>query len=177
MPPPPQRIVRAVAPIPTSPTKPAATRAPTPKGDSPHSPLSVEDKWQTLGPHQVHWYKIDNGQNYYLDLWLDANGRGNVTLSVFAPEQINELSVGTKPKGTGAPAKNEPTHDLYWSGYRATGIWHALVINHNDVPVQYKVGSKQSTTDRKCVSYWEWLPTGLYVLWTDCGLYTDVNKR
>lgn len=168
--------VRAVKVAPTpAPTKVAAVVQP--KGDSPQAAMTITDNWQTLGPGGVHWYKIDNGNNFFLDVWLDAHGQSGITFALFAPEQINGLNVNTQPKGRGAPVKADPSHDLWWKGSYATGVWHVLVRNYNSTPVQYKIGSKQATTDRKCVSYWEWLPTGQHVLWTDCGMYTDTSKQ
>ncbi len=172
--------LRAVKVLPTPPTVKANVPTPArvqPKGDSPFSAMTMTDQWQTIEAGARQWYKIDNGNNFYLDVWLDAYGRGNLTLAMYAPEQTNHLSPDLPPKGRGGPVKNEPTHDLYWSGAYATGTWYALVTNYNTVPVQYRIGTKQSSTDRNCVSYWEFLPTGQYVLWTDCGHYTDTSKK
>jgi len=138
--------------------------------------MTISDALLTLDAGGVHWFRIDNGPNFYLDVWLDTSGRTGLTLSLYAPEQANALSVDLTPKGRGAPAKNDPTHDLLWKGSYATGVWYALVRNYNNYPVQYKIGSSQSTTTRNCVSYWEYLPTGQYVLWTDCGHYQNTNK-
>jgi hypothetical protein len=171
--------VRAVKVLPTPvPTKVSvAAAAPQPKGDSPFTAMPVTGATYTLEPGRVHWYKIDNGNNFFLNVWLEAGGRGGITLALYAPEQANGLSVDTQPKGRGAPVKNEPTVDLLWKGSYATGVWHALVRNYDPFPVQYKLGTQQSTTERNCISYWEWLPTGAYVLWTDCGHYTDTSKK
>lgn len=168
------RVVKAV-PTPAPTVKAVAVAPPLPKGDSPATARPINGDLHTLDAGGVAWYKIDNGNNFFLDVWLDASGRGGITFAVFAPEQINGLSVDTQPKGRGAAAKNDP-RDLIWKGSYAMGVWHVLVRNHNPAPVQFKLGTMQSTTDRKCVSYWEWLPTGAYVLWTDCGMYTDTSK-
>jgi hypothetical protein len=162
VPPTPALVARAVA---------TPTRV-QPKGDSPQSARGITQDWETVGPNGVVWYRIDNGNNYFLEFWLDANGTRNITFSIFSPEQTNDLSVATKPKGVGAFDKYSG-HDLFWKGYRATGTWHVLVRNFNDFPVQYKVGIRESTTERNCWGYWEWLPTGEYVYWIDCGNYTS----
>lgn len=174
------RAVKAVptpAPVAVVPAKPNVAATATPKGDAPSSAMAVTGEWVTLAAGAVHWYKIDNGNNFFLDLWLDANGKSDITLAVYAPEQANALSVNLPPKGRGTPNKSDPTHDLYWKGSSANGTWYALVRNYNTVPVQYRLGIQQSTTDRNCVSYWERLPTGEYVYWTDCGHYTDTSKK
>jgi hypothetical protein len=168
-----QLFTAKIVPTPAVVAKAAAT--PTrvqPKGDSPQSARAISQDWETIAPHGVVWYRIDNGNNYFLEFWLDANGTRNITFSIFAPEQANDLSVATKPKGVGSFDKYSG-HDLFWKGYRATGSWYALVRNYNDFPVQYKVGIRESTTERNCWGYWEWLPTGDYVYWIDCGNYTS----
>lgn len=153
----------------------AAVVTPTPvrpKGDSPQSARPISQDWETIGPKGVVWYRIDNGNNYFLEFWLDANGTRNISFSIFSPDQANDLSVATKPKGVGSFDKYSG-HDLIWKGYRAIGSWYALVRNFNDFPVQYKVGIRESTTERNCWGYWEWLPTGELVYWIDCGNYTS----
>lgn len=168
--------VRAVKAVPTPvPTKVAAVPV-QPKGDSPQAAKTITDDWQTIEAGGVQWYKIDNGNNFYLDVWLDANRQSGISFALYAPEQINGLNVDTPPKGRGAPVKADPSHDQWWKGSYATGVWHILVRNYNQTTVQYKIGTKQSSADRRCVSYWEYLPTGGYVLWTDCGLYQDTSK-
>ena len=129
-----------------------------------------------IDPGSVHWYKIDNGKNFYLDVYIDANGASDITLAMFSPEQTNALSVDLPPKGRGGIVKNEP-HDLIWKGSYATGVWYALVRNYGTMPIQYKIGTAQSSSDRNCVSYPETLPTGQHVIWTDCGHYTDTSKK
>ncbi len=166
-------VAKVAPPTPVAVAKAVVTPTPVrPKGDSPQSARPISQDWETVGPNGVVWYRIDNGNNYFLEFWLDANGTRNITFSIFSPEQANDLSVATKPKGVGAFDKYSG-HDLFWKGYRATGSWYALVRNFNDFPVQYKVGIRESTTERNCWGYWEWLPTGEYVYWIDCGNYTS----
>lgn len=163
------RMVKAVAtPAPTA--RAVAVAPPLPKGDSPATARPITDESHTIEAGGIIWHKIDNKSNFFLDIWLDASGRGGITFAVFAPEQTNGLSVDTQPKGRGATAKNDP-RDLIWKGANAMGVWHVLVRNHNPFPVQYKLGTMQSTTERNCVGFWEWLPTGQYVWWVDCGMY------
>ncbi len=156
-PPPPPPIVLAVAAL-----------ARVSRGTSPFDAMEVQDTWRNLDAGASEWYKIDNGNNFYLSVWLDAKGISGVTLSAFAPEQANGLSASTPPKGRGAPVKYDPSHDQFWLGAQARGVWHILVTNTNTFPVQYKIGDKQSTEERNCISYWETLPTGQYVYWTAC---------
>lgn len=159
-----------VAPTPVPAPKVAiAAVPPSPKGDSPASAKTISDVLQTLEPGGVHWYKIDNGKNFYLDVWLDANGQSGITFAMYSPEQTNGLAVDTIPKGRGGPAKNQP-HDLLWKGSFATGVWYALVRNYNPTPIQYKLGIQQSTTDRNCVGFWEFVDGGP-IWWVDCGHY------
>jgi hypothetical protein len=113
------------------------------------------------------WYRINNENNFYLDIWMDTYGRPGVVFNVYSPEQTNHLSISTAPKGRSGPAK-ESGHDWAWRGAQATGIWHALVLNTTSTPMQYRIHYKQTTEDRVCKSYWEWLPTGQYVYWTAC---------
>ncbi len=157
---PPLRDVVALA-------KPVAI-AYAPQGGSPNDGLAPNDTWLRLDANSSIWYKIDNGDNFYLDLWLDAYGKSGVTLSVFSPEQANGLSVDTMPKGRGAPSKSDLSHDIFWSGAQARGTWYALVKNYNPFPVDYKLGNKQWTEVRNCRSYPEYI-NGVFVpSWTAC---------
>jgi hypothetical protein len=136
------------------------------RGASPTEALEITGEWQTIEANANVWYKVDNGQNFYLDVWVDANGKSGLGLSVYSPEQTNNLSLTTPPKGRGT-INGAPGHDLYWSGSQARGTWYALVTNSNASPVQYKIGSSRADADRNCVSYWEWIGKDL-VWWTAC---------
>ncbi|MCI0477819.1 MAG: hypothetical protein L0Y55_16375 [Anaerolineales bacterium] len=140
----------------------------TPKGDSPHSARTMNGEWETIPSGGQVWYRINNENNFYLDLWMDTYGRPGVVFSVYSPEQINNLSVNTAPKGRSSTAKSDPSHDWWWKGAQANGIWHVLVLNTTSTPMQYRIHYKQNTEDRVCKSYWEWLSTGQYVYWTAC---------
>ena len=144
--------IRAAKVVPTPLPAPKPVVVPTPiqpKGDAPSSAKTITDTWQTLNPGAVHWYRIDNDKNFYLNVYIDDNGASGITLSLFSPDQANDLSVDLQPKGRGAPVKNEP-HDLLWKGSFATGVWYALVRNYNPNPLQYKIGIAQSTTYPPC---------------------------
>jgi len=161
---------RILPPTPTPSAVALVSNAPAfvPRGGSPLDAMDVKDEWHDLAPGAVHWYKIDNGNNLLLDVWLDSKPSGGVTLAAFSPEQTNGLSVATPPKGRAAPVKTEPSHDIFWLGSSARGVWYFLVTNTNPFPVQYMIGDKQSTFDRNCWSYWEYIGS-TPVYWTKCS--------
>jgi hypothetical protein len=162
------RAVKVVpTPIPTVKANVPAAPLSQPKGDSPGAAMEMSDTWRTLEPGAMHWYRVDNGNNFYLNVWLDAYGKSGITFAMYSPDQRNVLSVDTPPKGRGAPIKNDPSHDLFWAGSQAAGVWYALVRNYNSVPVQYRINYRQATEDRICRSYWEWIGSS-YVYWTAC---------
>ncbi len=167
----PKPTVAAVAPKPQA-TAPKVAAAPQPKGTSQADAIPVEDKWQTIGPHSYVWYKIDIGNvNHVLDIWMDANGMGNVGFAVYSNYQADMgLGVDTQPTGRGS--KNRFfSNDLRWSGRAPRGgTWYVLVNNNNEFAVPYKVGANITEMDPKnCHSYWEYLPSGAYVYWTACN--------
>ena len=166
----PPRVVKTVAPPTLAPTL-AATASITktqPKGDSPNAARTMSGEWEIIDAKASIWYRIDNGNNFYLDVWMDTYGRPGVTFAVYSPEQLNNLSATTAPKGRSAAIKTDTTHDWWWKGAQAVGIWHVLVTNTTLTPMQYRISNKQSTEQRNCRSYWEYLPTGQYVYWTAC---------
>lgn len=165
-------------PLPFLPTRivvktPVAKATPTvkatPRGDSPYSARTMTGEWETIPPGGQVWYRIDNGNNFFLDIWMDTYGKPGVVFSVYSPEQANDLSVSTPPKGRSAPSKEG--HDWGWKGSQARGVWHVLVINTTNTPMQYRIDYKQSSIERDCRGYWEWLPTGEYVYWIACRDY------
>ncbi len=163
----PPRATRVPTPVATLTASTVVTKT-QPKGDSPYTARIMTGEWETIQPGAQIWYRIDNGNNFYLDVWMDTYGRPGVTFVVFSPEQAHNLSATTTPKGRSAAIKSDPTHDWWWKGAQAVGIWHVLVTNTTSTPMQYRIGNKQSTEERNCRSYWETLPTGLYVYWTAC---------
>jgi hypothetical protein len=169
--PPPFLPPRAVAVklVPTATPTPNATPKTTQaKGDAPFSAREMSGEWETIGANQSIWYKVNNQNNFYLDVWLDAYGRTGIGFLAFSPEQANDLSATTSPKGRGAPSKADPSHDLMWRGAQASGTWYFLVTNTTNDAIKYKIGNKQASEDRNCRSYWEYLSTGQYVFWTAC---------
>lgn len=167
----PPRMVSTPTPTPkpaTAPVTGTLTAKTQPKGDSPYTARTMTGEWETIAPGQQIWYRINNENNFYLDIWMDTYGRPGVNFAVYSPDQVNNLSAATVPKGRSAAIKNDPTHDWWWKGAQAMGIWHVLVTNTTTMPIQYRIGYKQATEERICRSYWEYLPTGQYVYWTAC---------
>lgn len=165
----PPRAIKTTTPPPPAAAAiatPIVSAKATPKGDSPFTARVMTGEWETIPAGGQVWYRIDNQNNFYLDIWMDTYGRPGVVFSVYAPQQTNALSASTPPKGRSAPSKEG--HDWGWKGAQANGIWHVLVQNTTNTPMPYRIDYKQSTEDRVCRSYWEWLPTGQYVYWTAC---------
>lgn len=138
-----------------------------PSGDSPANAIPADDKWMTIAPGAGVWLKMNNGRATILDLWLDANGQGGLSLFVYAPDISAGLNVNTKPTGRGTSNRFEPSHDLIWRGQSPNGgTWYALVTNGSSIPVSYKVGFVRTAVVRECSGpYWEYLPNGDYILW------------
>ena len=136
-------------------------------GDSPANAIPAEDKWMTIGPGAGVWLKLENGRATVINLWLDANGQGGLNLFVYAPDISAGLNANTKPTGRGTFNRLEPSHDLIWRGQSPNGgTWHALVTNSNSIPVAFKLGFVRTAVVRECSGpYWEFLPSGEYVLW------------
>ena len=163
----PPRATKVPAAIPTLTASTVITKT-QPKGDSPYTARTMTGEWETIAPGEQIWYRINNENNFYLDVWMDTYGRPGVSFAVYSPEQTNNLSAATAPKGRSAAIKTDTTHDWWWKGAQATGIWHVLVTNTTTTPMQYRIDYRQSTEQRNCRSYWEYLPTGAYVYWTAC---------
>ena len=168
--PPPFLPPRVAPPRPTVAPSPSPTRANAnqPKGDSPFTAREMTGEWQTLAGNSQLWYRINNENNFYLNVWMDTYARPGIGFAVFSPEQAQNLNAVTPPKGRGAQQVSDRTHDLWWNGAQAPGIWHVLVTNTTPDPLQYRIGYKPATEERNCRSYWEYLPTGAYVYWTAC---------
>ncbi len=154
VPPPPQNTsaVSAVVPAPAN----------TGNGVTQSSALNPDDTWRTLGAGSSVWYRI-GADGVHMDVWLDSNPAGGMSLVVFAPNGSN------KPIGNGTPANGNPAR-LQWSGgnWRANGFWYALVTNGNPFPIQYKLGRNQNAIVKtECHSYWEYIGTN-HVFWTIC---------
>ena len=137
-------------------------------GDSPAHALELSPDFQMINPGGQVWYKI-GADGSHMDVWMTTYGQPGLGFAVYAPNQ--DLSAPeTQPKGVGTYPNNDP-NTLRWSGgsFTQKGTWFALVTNTSSRPLSYKLESNQSKVEKNCHSYWEWLPTGLYVYWTACN--------
>jgi hypothetical protein len=175
----PSPISSAPIPIAPSPNESASTPVPPPtntpvqpvvsavaantgSGDTQSDALVPNDTWQNLDAGGSVWYRIGSG-GVHMDVWLDSNPVGGMSMSVFAPNGSNQ------PIGRGTGSNSSPGR-LLWSGgnWRANGDWYALVTNGNPFPVQYKIGRSQfEIVKHECHSYWESIG-GSPVFWTIC---------
>ncbi|MEW5719388.1 MAG: hypothetical protein AB1817_12215, partial [Chloroflexota bacterium] len=111
----PPRATKVPAPVATLTASAVVTKT-QPKGDSPYTARTMTGEWETIQPGERIWYRIDNGNNFYLDVWMDTYGRPGVTFAVYSPEQLNNLSAATAPKGRSATVRTDTTHDWWWKG-------------------------------------------------------------
>ncbi len=145
------------------------------RGTSPNDAMPVPDGWQDMGPMGSVWYKIPYSENFrLLEFWLEMNLPDVAGFSIYSPDQTDGLSPATKPVGRGTHSKNDPDNVIRWkASYAKPGVWYIYLYNRTDKPISFKLNNNQEYTPvKKCISYWEYLPTGQYVLWTDCGFYT-----
>ncbi len=151
-----------------------ATAVPTPvqvaaRGTSPFDAIAPDDAWRTIDPSANVWYKIGEGINpQHFEVWLDAWGKPGLEFAVYSPEQMNNWSPDTPPKGRGTQNKADMSHDLWWIGQApAGGTWFVRVISRSTFPLAYKIGYNRLGMSRKDCgpAYWEFLPDGRYVLW------------
>jgi hypothetical protein len=163
----PPRATRVPNSVPTLTASTVITKT-QPKGDSPYAARTMTGEWETIGPGQQIWYRVNNENNFYLDVWMDTYGRPGVSFAVYSPAQMNNLTAATAPKGRSAAIKTDTTHDWWWKGAQAMGIWHVLVTNTSTTPMQYRIDYKQSTEERNCWSYWEAIGSNPHVYWTAC---------
>ncbi len=127
----------------------AAPSASPRSGATPYDALDADDAWRIAGPGQKIWYKLGDAKvpRVHMWFWLDAKGWDGIGFVVYAPDQMYSMSPSGPPKGAGTRNRNDPTHDLNWSGQApAGGVWYALVHNANSVPVEYKFGSNLIVT-------------------------------
>jgi hypothetical protein len=153
----------------------ASDVASSPRGTSPNDAMSVPDAWQDMGPGDSVWYKTPYSENFrVLEFWLETNLPDVASFSIYSPDQTDGLSAATKPVGRGTHSKSDPDNVIRWkASYAKPGVWYIYLFNKTDKPISFKLNNNQQTTPvKKCISYWEYLPTGEYVLWTDCGFYT-----
>lgn len=147
----------------------------SPRGTSPNDAMPVPDAWQDMGPGGSIWYKIPYSENFrVLDFWLETNLPDVASFSIYSPDQTEGLSPATRPVGRGTHSKSDPDNVIRWkASYAKPGIWYIYLFNNTEKPISFKLNNnQQSTPVKKCISYWEYLPSGQYVLWTDCGFYT-----
>ncbi len=151
--------------------------ASAPRGDSPDHALDITGNWTTIEPGASGWYKTPNSDGYRnIELWIDSPTQNALSLSLFSPDQQIGAWADWKPVGRGSFNKGEPEHALTWiAGYARSGVWYALVQNHTNAPVSYRLTGNLSTLDAKsCHGYWEPNRYGQMIYWVDCGHYTTV---
>lgn len=108
---------------------------PIPRGDSPNTAREPIGAWEYIGPNTSVWYKMKDG-GLRLNIWLDANGQGDLTLAIYGPDQTDLYGA---PVGRGSYVRDQG-HDLFWTGRsRFKGTWYALVTNYNPGAVPYKI--------------------------------------
>lgn len=140
---------------------PTNNPAPVSGGTSPSNPLDPTGNWETLGAGAGVWYRIGSG-GVHMDVFLDANPLGNVSMAVYAPNQLH------KPIGNGTPSQGRTR--LVWAGghWRSQGDWIAKITNGNPMPISYRLTSSViDISNKSCYSYWEWIGPN-HVYWTEC---------
>lgn len=178
--------LRSVNPAPVVPAAPvvlpAPTIAPTPvpaapqviahwAGSSPADALEANGAWQTLDSRASAWYVVGTavGTGVRMEVWLDASDISGLDMSIYAPNQLDNLNGSAA--GHGTTDKFAPGR-LHWSGGGSSAVagnWYARISNSGSSSVQYKVTSdQQQIAPKNCESYWEYLPSGAYVYWTAC---------
>jgi hypothetical protein len=133
-----------------------------PGGDNPANALIPNGGSRTLASGASVWYKVGNGGEH-IEVSLDANPLSGMALYVYAPGNSSD------PIGQGSLQKS--TGRLFWAGghWQSEGAWLARVANNNPMAVQYTLTSSgQAIGNKSCYSYWENLPTGQRVYWTEC---------
>lgn len=144
-------------------------------GDDPIRARELSETWQVLEPGKYLWYKTPYSEGFrILEFWLETAVPNTISMAFYSPDQTPGLSTATKPIGRGTHSNGDPDTILRWkAGYAKPGVWYILLTNNTNQPASFKLNSNmQNTAVKKCISYWETLPTGEYVYWTDCGFYT-----
>jgi hypothetical protein len=137
-------------------------------GDSPANAMEVGEDSQMINPNARLWYKIGSDGSH-IDVWMTTYGQPGLGFAVYAPNQ-DIYAPESKPKGVGTYPNTDP-NTLRWSGgsWTQRGVWYALVTNTSDKSLSFKLSSNQSLVNHNCNSYWETLPSGVYVYWTACN--------
>ena len=149
---------------------PAATAAPTLRGDSPETARTITDTWSSIDPRASIWFRTEDSPGYReIELWVDTPSQGALGLSILSPDQLDSWW-NTKPVGRGSYNPGLPAHALTWTAaYAEPGVWYALLQNNTDVPVSYRLGGNITSTSTKiCHGYWEPL-NGTVIYWIDCN--------
>lgn len=123
-----------------------ALMAGTPSGAGPTDPLMVTGTWQTLAAGASAWYYFDYGADRsQAEVDVDANGVGNIQLTIYTPAQATAWlqDPTTKPVGLGSPPGPQTAaaiHDLVWLGaFNTSGRYFAVVTNKNPASISYRV--------------------------------------
>ncbi len=113
----------------------AATNKPA--ASNPAAAAEPTGTWEWIGPNATVWYKVTDSR-MALDVWVDANRQGGLSLAVFAPEQTDLY--GSTPVGRGSFNVSQPEHDLFWTGHtRAFGSWYIRLTNNNNSAISYNL--------------------------------------
>jgi hypothetical protein len=123
--------------------------------------LEPSDSFRTLNAGASVWYRIGTSGTH-IDVWLEANPLGGVSMAIYAPNGSNQ------PIGRGTP---DNSGRLVWSGghWEGEGNWYAQITNSNPVAVQYRIQtSGRDVSNKSCYSYWEYIGTNR-VYWTSCN--------
>lgn len=148
-----------------------------PRGDSPDHALDIIGNWTSIEPGAGVWYKTPNSDGYRdIALSVDSPTQNALGLALFSPDQQIGSWGDWKPVGRGTFNSGQPEHVLTWiAGYARSGVWYALVQNHSNATVSYRLTGNLSTLDAKsCHGYWEVNRYGQMIYWIDCGHYTTV---
>ena len=143
---------------------PPAVAPPAPvtyNGSTRSSALEPSDSFRTLNAGTSVWYIVGTSGDH-IDVWLEANPLGGVSMAIYAPNGSD------KPVGHGSP---DNSNRLVWSGghWEGGGNWYAQITNSNPVAVQYRIQtSARNISNKSCYSYWEYIGPNL-VYWTQCN--------
>ncbi|MBI5650027.1 MAG: hypothetical protein HZC40_06190 [Chloroflexi bacterium] len=179
MPKPKPRVVARPAPTPTA-GRVAVAATPAPAinpntGGSPQDAVPIDNKWQIINANSAKWYRIDNGVNFYMEIFMDTKNHETLRFAAFAPAKSGDMSVTSQPTGRSSPFKDNPQHDFFYRATHAEGVWHLVVQNDNPFPVEHRLSSNAAGDDRSCKSFWRIGSDGKPFWYTDCGMY-NMNK-
>ncbi len=164
-------VAAPVAPtaVPPSAAAPASVSASNAGSDISNT-LDPGDGERTLSSGGTVWFKIGSASSagIRMEVWLDVCADSKVDLSIFAPNQLDNLS--GPPAGHGTPFQNDRKR-LHWSGGGSNAVygnWYARITNSNPSAIQYKLTTENVVIAPKaCNSYWEYIGPNL-VWWSAC---------